>query len=710
MTAKRAQSRTKSKCSDEPTGLDRWSQTSGKSSKKSFADVHQALYALAGLVVILAIALVVSFPINTTLSRGLDVSSGTSLTFSASKADGSTPTEDELTTTVATLKMRLQDLGFSDARVQADGTTITAQIPGTTVDAQQLGEELAQSGKLEFVRMDDIGDADARARINAGQTNVPLEQDTYTPFLDGSAVTSASATQTTISGTPFWVINLSFNDEGAAVLAEVTEDLAASGGQLAVVLDGKVISAPAVQEAITEGDVSFSGGFTEDQARSIEMIVSSGSLPVSLTFMQSAVEGPLLGREVLTQGAYALAVAAILITILLLVCYRGLALLVLGSVLVSLLVWIGGSAALSRADVLLVTLPALAGAALTALITSAGSLLLLGGFLEKVRQGRSLRTSSTTGLSHVSVGLIEAYLVLLVTFFIPSVVTTGSVREFALSAVVGTVGAFVALLLFEKPLLQIVAVKSMSEHAHLWGVKIPSESVDSYEDSSSTATYHAKQLTVLSLALCVVAIAGCAVKNELVVSLGESVLATPVLGIALLVGLLIYCMVMALRLDLKIALSALVGIVFSVVVVLGMSSLLNTTITDQLAGGLLFSFAWSLWCNWSVMRRVNDDLASERKGNKKAGAPKISLWRKVANSTRFCSPALTVSLVAVIVMSIALLVATGATLFTLAAMSIIGSLVGIYAVLGVTLPLMGFWKMKESQWATAERRQTRQDR
>lgn len=710
MTAKRAQSRTKSKRSDEPTGLDRWSQTSGKSSKKSSADVHQALYALAGLVVILAIALVVSFPINTTLSRGLDVSSGTSLTFSASKADGSTPTEDELTTAVATLKMRLQDLGFSDARVQADGTTITAQIPGTTVDAQQLGEELAQSGKLEFVRMDDIGDADARARINAGQTNVSLEQDTYTPFLDGSAVTSASATQTTISGTPFWVINLSFDDDGAAVLAEVTEDLAASGGQLAVVLDGKVISAPAVQEAITEGDVSFSGGFTEDQARSIEMIVSSGSLPVSLTFMQSVVEGPLLGREALTQGAYALAVAAILVTILLLVCYRGLALLVLGSVLVSLLVWIGGSAALSRADVLLVTLPALAGAALTALITSAGSLLLLGGFLEKVRQGRSLRTSSTTGLSHVSVGLIEAYLVLLVTFFIPSVVTTGSVREFALSAVVGTVGAFVALLLFEKPLLQIVAVKSMPEHAHLWGVKIPSESVDSHEDSSSTATYHAKQLTVLSLALCVVAIAGCAVRSELVVSLGESVLATPVLGIALLVGLLIYCMVMALRLDLKIALSALVGIVFSVVVVLGMSSLLNTTITDQLAGGLLFSFAWSLWCNWSVMRRVNDDLASERKGNKKAGAPKISLWRKVANSIRFCSPALTVSLVAVIVMSIALLVATGAILFTLAAMSIIGSLVGIYAVLGVTLPLMGFWKMKESQWATAERRQTRQDR
>ena len=85
---------------------------------------------------------------------------------------------------------------------------------------------------------------------------------------------------------PFWVINLSFDDDGAAVLAEVTEDLAASGGQLAVVLDGKVISAPAVQEAITEGDVSFSGGFTEDQARSIEMIVSSGSLPVSLTFMQ----------------------------------------------------------------------------------------------------------------------------------------------------------------------------------------------------------------------------------------------------------------------------------------------------------------------------------------------------------------------------------------------------------------------------------------
>lgn len=710
MAAKRAQSHSNSKRSGEQSGLDRWSQSAGRSSKRSSADVHRSLYALLGLVVILVVALVVSFPINTTISRGLDVSSGTSLTFSATKADGSAPTEDELASTVATLKIRLQDLGFSEVRVQANDSTVTAQIPGTAVDAQQLGEELAQTGQLEFVRLDDIGDADALARINAGQTNVPLEKDTYTPFLDGSAVTSASASQTTLNGTSLWLINLSFNDEGASVLGEVTQDLAASGGRLAVVLDGRVISAPAVQQAITEGSVSLSGGFTEEQARSIEMVVSSGTLPVNLSFDQSVVEGPVLGREVLIQGAYALAVGVLVAAIILLVCYRALGLVVLGSVAVSMLVWVGGSAILSRTDLLLVTLPALAGAAFTALISCMGALLVLGSFIEEVNKGRSLHVSATTGLAHISTALIEAYLVLFVVLFIPSAAATGGVREFALSAAVGTIAALVALLLFVKPMLQVLAVKCMPEHLRFWGVELRDESVDSKDGASSVSSYSVKLPVVISLVLFVVAAVGCVVHSDLVVSLGMALLETPVLGISLLAGILIYGAVLAWRLDFKIALSALVGFVFTAVVTLGMSTWLNTAFTDQLVGGLLFSLVWSLWCSWLLLRRVNDDLAPERKGKKNSSSSRASLWERVAGSIKACSPAVILSLVAVIVVSVAILMATGMTLFVMAVLCIIGSLVGTYAVLGVALPLIGSWKMNEPRWATAGRRQIRQNK
>ena len=715
MSAKRARSHSNKKRSSEAAGLDRWSQTTGKASSRTSANVHGSLYALGALVVILIIALIVSFPINTSISRGLDVSSGTALTFTATKSDGSAPTEEELATTTDVLEKRLEDLGFSDARVVADGSTVTAQIPGTAVDAQQLGTELAQTGQLEFVRLDEIGDADALALINAGQTNVPLEAGTYTPFLDGSTLTSASVSQTTLSGTSIWLLNFSFNEEGAAVLAEVTQDLAANGGQLAVVLDGRVISAPAVQQAITEGDVSLSGGFTEQQAQSIEMVVASGSLPINLTFTQSAVQNPVLGREALTQGICALAVGAVLVAILLVVRYHALALLVFGSIVVSVLVWVGCSAVLSRVDVLLVTLPALAGLAYTALIACADSLLVLERFMEEVRKGRSLRTAATTGLSHTSVSLVEACLVLFVAFFIPSVVATGSVREFALSATAGTAAALIALLLFEKPLLQVVVAKSMKARPSFWGVELPGETAESVasdvaDKQDQVATANAKPLAIVSLALLVVAVAGCVVQSGVATFLGEVVLATPVLGVSLAAGLLVFVAVMTLRLDYKMALSSLAGVVFAMVVVLGISAWLNFAPADQLAAGLLFTFAWTLWCAWTLLRRVSDDLAQERKANKNTAASKGTLWEKMACSVKACGAAPILSLAAVIVISVAILIACGMTLFTMAVTCIIGAVVGVYAQLGVALPLIGAWKIKEPQWATVKRRQTRHDK
>ena len=464
------------------TGLGRWdaevagdrgSRHRGRSSgggRRLPAEARRWAFTLVVLAACCVACVVAFTPLDERITQGLDIRGGVSVTLTATKPDGSDPTAEELASATSIVQSRVNSLGASEATVQSQGTnSVLVQIPGAT-DAQKAVETIGQTGHLEFVRLDEIGDADALARIDAGQSDVPLAEGTYSAFLDGSAITSVSVAQSSNAATGEWVVNVSFDPDGTAVFAEVTQDLAATHGRIAIVLDGRVQSAPAVQQAITDGNVSISGGFTDEEARSLRTVLESGSLPVTLTYSESHVVGPTLGQDSLRQGVVAIAVGAAVVVAYLFAFYRGLGLLTLGSLVVFTVVYLGLLAALSRVGAFALTLPGLAGMVLTVGMAADSSILVLERFREEIRMGRSVRAASVSGVRHGIGTSVDADVVTLVSALALFFVASGSVKGFGLTLALGIACDLVTMFLFKAPLLRLLARGAIQANPRLWGV------------------------------------------------------------------------------------------------------------------------------------------------------------------------------------------------------------------------------------------------
>lgn len=469
--------------SDAPkTGVDRWrdaaKDTKARGSKpkgsgKRAGGLSSAARGHVGaLVVMLALcaACAVAFtPVGEKITQGLDIQGGVSVILSASKSDGTQPTSEDMQTATSIVQSRVNALGASEATVQQQGaSSILVQIPGAT-DATSTVEAIGQTGHLEFVRLDDIGDAEALAKIQAGTQNVKLEEGTYTAFLDGSSITRTQVTESQTSvGT--YVVNVTFDSAGAQTFSDVTRELAPTKGRIAIVLDGVVNSAPAVQSQIDDGEVSISGSFTAESAQALKTALDSGSLPVTLTYSESRAVGPTLGQDSLAQGVLALAVGVAVVVCYLFFFYRGLGLLTLGSLAVFAVLYLGLLAMLSHFGLFALSLPGLAGIVLTTGSAADSSILVLERFREEVRMGRTVRNASVSGTSHGIRTSLDADVVTLITALALLVVATGDVRGFGLTLALGVVCDVVTMFLFKAPALRLLSLGAIQKAPGFWGI------------------------------------------------------------------------------------------------------------------------------------------------------------------------------------------------------------------------------------------------
>ena len=468
------------------TGVDRWRESNQAASTKKAgkpragkakrrrgpripAAIRNHVVTLIFMAV-LCVACIIGFtPLGEKITQGLDIQGGVSVILTATKSDGSDPSSSDMETATTIVQNRVNALGASEATVQQQGTnSILVQIPGAT-DASSTVEAIGQTGHLEFVRLDDIGDAEALAKISAGKENVELEAGTYTAFLDGSCIESTQVAQSSSSlGT--YVVNVTFNSEGTEKFAEVTKELAPTNGQIAIVLDGVVNSAPSVQSEITGGQVSISGNFTSDEAHSLKTVLDSGSLPVTLTYSESRSVGPTLGQDSLTQGVTALAVGVGIVIVYLFFFYQGLGLLTLGSLVVFAILYLGLLALLSHFGMFALSLSGLAGMVLTTASAADSSILVLERFREELRMGRTVKNASVSGTKHGIRTSLDADVVTLVTALALFFVATGDVRGFGLTLALGVVCDIVTMFCFKAPALRLLANGAIQAKPDFWGV------------------------------------------------------------------------------------------------------------------------------------------------------------------------------------------------------------------------------------------------
>lgn len=462
------------------SGVDRWKASEGSSSKARHKRAGRSSgtnplarryqFTLLVLVAMLVACAVAFYPPAERITQGLDIRGGVSVILSATKTDGTAPSSEEMATATAIVQNRVNALGAAETSVQQQGTnSILVQIPGAT-DADAAVKTIGQTGHLEFVRLDAIGDADALAKINAGTENVKLKEGTYTPFMDGSSIKSSAVAQSSTSATGDYAVNVTLDSQGTKLFDEVTTELAPTHGRIAIVLDGVVNSAPAVQSVISTGEVSITGNFTLDEAKALKTVLDSGSLPVTLSYSEARVVGPTLGQDSLREGVFAIGIGAIIVIAYLFFFYQGLGLLTMGSLAVFGAIYLGLLALLSRMGAFALTLPGLAGVVLTTGSAADSSILVLERFREEIRMGRSVRAASIGGTKEGISTSLDADAVQLVTALALFFMAVGPVKGFGLTTALGILCDLVTMFLFKAPAMRLLGLGTIQKHPKFWGI------------------------------------------------------------------------------------------------------------------------------------------------------------------------------------------------------------------------------------------------
>ncbi|MBP3894629.1 MAG: protein translocase subunit SecD [Atopobiaceae bacterium] len=484
------------------SGVDRWRATEGSSNQKkrkssgSTAQRQQGRryqFTLLALLVVLAGCIFAFYPPAERITQGLDIRGGVSVILSATKTDGTSPSAEDMATATAIVQNRVNALGAAETSVQQQGTnSILVQIPGAT-DAKAAIKTIGQTGHLEFVRLDAIGDADALVRINAGTEGVKLKEGTYEAFMDGSSIKSCAVAQASTSATGAFAVNVTLDKQGAETFAEVTRELAPTHGQIAIVLDGVVNSAPAVQNVISDGNVSITGNFTLDEAKALKTVLDSGSLPVTLSYSESRVVGPTLGQDSLRQGVFAIGIGAVIVVAYLFFFYQGLGLLTLGSLAVFGVIYLGLLALLSRMGAFALTLPGLAGVVLTTGSAADSSILVLERFREEIRMGRSVRAATIGGTKEGISTSLDADAVQLVTALALFFMAVGPVKGFGLTTALGILCDLVTMFLFKAPALRLLGLGTIQKHPKFWGIAADMAEAEELMEAQKTSRASGKK-------------------------------------------------------------------------------------------------------------------------------------------------------------------------------------------------------------------------
>ena len=276
-------------------------------------------------------------------------------------------------------------------------------------------------------------------------------------MLEGNLITQAAAgiPQNSVS----WVVTLSFDSLGAALFSQATGDLAGATSptdQFAIVLDGKVISAPSVNEKIPNGSAQITGSFNQQTATNLANVLKYGALPLTFDLSNVDTVSATLGGDQLTAGLIAGGIGLLLVVVYSIIYYRGLALAVFTSLLMAggmtymLIVLLGESMGFA------LSLPGLAGAIVAIGVTADSFVIFFERVRDEAREGRSIRTAVETGWDKARRTIVVADSVSLLSAVILFILSIGTIKGFAFTLGLTTVVDVIMIFFFTKPLVSLL--------------------------------------------------------------------------------------------------------------------------------------------------------------------------------------------------------------------------------------------------------------
>ncbi len=460
-----------------------------KKAQSAKATNRRNVWLLVLTTLLVAVSVVLFTPPNEKINQGLDIQGGLSVVLSAETEAGEIPSSEDMEKSRAVIENRVNALGASEAVVQLQGDNqILVQIPGLS-DTEEALNTIGKTGQLVFARLDSFTDEEVRSQIESGAyaygdtvtdefgntfatggtENLYVEPGTYTPLITGDQIVNVTVGLASETSTDY-AVNLTLNGEASSAFAEATAELAPTNGQIVIILDNEVQSAPAVQSEISGGQVSITGNYTMAEAQSMQTVLESGSLPINFHYEQSQVVGPTLGQDALKSGVIVALIGLAVVMLYLLFFYKGLGMIVAGAMLVFAVLYLGLLAGLSAFGLFSLSLAGVAGIVLTIGMAADSSILTLERFREEIRLGRSVRAASITGVRHAIQTSIDADLVTLISALTLFFLASASVKGFGLTLALGICCDIVMMLIFKAPLIRLLAPKAIAKNPGFWGI------------------------------------------------------------------------------------------------------------------------------------------------------------------------------------------------------------------------------------------------
>ncbi|QEV15504.1 protein translocase subunit SecD [Streptomyces fradiae ATCC 10745 = DSM 40063] len=268
-----------------------------------------------------------------------------------------------------------------------------------------------------------------------------------------------------------WKVQLEFNDKGAKKFTEITGRLASQSppmNQFAIVLDGEVVSAPSVSNAIPGGRAEITGSFDQKSAQDLGNMLSYGALPLTFEEQSVTTVTAALGGEQLRAGLIAGAIGLALVVLYLVVYYRGLSLIAILSLGVSAVLTYTIMSLLGPAIGFALNLPAVCGAIVAIGITADSFIVYFERIRDEIREGRTLRPAVERGWPRARRTILVSDFVSFLAAAVLFVVTVGKVQGFAFTLGLTTLLDVVVVFFFTKPLMTILARGRFYGGQHPW--------------------------------------------------------------------------------------------------------------------------------------------------------------------------------------------------------------------------------------------------
>jgi preprotein translocase subunit SecD len=369
---------------------------------------------------------------------------------------------------VETIRNRVDQFGVAEPTITRQGQDrILIQLPGVQ-DPERAKALIGRTARLEFRLLDERTSVEDALTGRLPETSEVLYQRRVDPqtkterrvpfvvekrtLLTGAELNSAEV-QADPNAPGNWQVGIEFNPVGARIFAEITEQNV--GRHLAIILDGNVYSAPRINERIPGGRAVITGQFTIEEARDLAIVLRAGALPAPVVVLEERTVGPSLGADSIRQGLMAITLSAAVVFVFMLVYYRLSGLIADIALLLNLLILLACMAAF-RATL---TLPGLAGIALTVGMAVDTNILIFERIREELRLGKTPRAAIDAGFTRALRTIIDTHLTVMVTAAILYNFGTGSVKGFAVSLFVGLAASLFTAYFFTRLLFDVVFVR-----------------------------------------------------------------------------------------------------------------------------------------------------------------------------------------------------------------------------------------------------------